>query len=71
MFTRWQDLDVDLYCTGCGAPARPTPPTTWSPNWGSAPLFSHQNGRPLCRTTLPRATGVTTVPSDTTQRTLP
>jgi len=71
MFTRWQDLDVDLYCTDCGTPARPTPPTAWNPGWGSAPPFSHQNGQPLCRTTLPLATGATAVPSDTTQRTLP
>lgn len=69
MFPRWQDLDIDLFCTDCGAPARTTPPTTWSPTWGQAPRFSHDNGQPLCRTRLPRV--ASTLPPLPTQRTQP
>jgi len=53
MFIHWQDLDVDLFCTGCGAPARTTPPAAWNPTWGQAPRFSHHDGQPLCRTRPP------------------
>lgn len=72
MFTRWQDLDVDLFCTDCGAPARSTPPAVWNPTWGQAPPFSHHDGQPLCRTQLPSPARIAPArPAPRPQRTRP
>jgi len=35
-------------CPECGEPARPQPPSIWTPAWGPPPGWSHLDGEPLC-----------------------
>ncbi|MBL1104912.1 hypothetical protein JK361_09950 [Streptomyces sp. 5-8] len=35
-------------CSQCGEPAVEAEPSSWTPAWGDAPRWSHEDGEPLC-----------------------